>query len=169
MKRFACPTPRRENQRQQLSGTTMPSWTTCYSRRFAARKTKHYYVLAIINSNELAAAAEKRSWQEGYTAQDTSKAGLEATHSTLRRQRHATRPSQRTGPKLPSKNARPSSPTATSRPSRPATPSPEQPARCCGHEWQPNSKTAQDIEAAVAELLSDPAQAALAERQMTVG
>ena len=34
------------------------------------------------------------------------------------------------------------------------------------HEWQPNSATAQDIEAAVAELLSDPAQAALAKRQM---
>ena len=34
------------------------------------------------------------------------------------------------------------------------------------HEWQPNSKVAQDIETAVAELLSDPAQAALAERQM---
>ena len=34
------------------------------------------------------------------------------------------------------------------------------------HEWQPNSKVAQDIEATVAQLLSDPAQAALAERQM---
>ena len=34
------------------------------------------------------------------------------------------------------------------------------------HEWQPNSATAQAIEAAVAELLSDPAQAALAQRQM---
>ena len=34
------------------------------------------------------------------------------------------------------------------------------------HEWQPTSATARDIEAAVAELLSDPAQAALAERQM---
>ena len=34
------------------------------------------------------------------------------------------------------------------------------------HEWQPNSATAQDIEAAVAELLSDPAHAALAEQQM---
>ena len=34
------------------------------------------------------------------------------------------------------------------------------------HEWQPNSKVAQDIETAVAELLSNPAQAALAERQM---
>ena len=37
------------------------------------------------------------------------------------------------------------------------------------HKWQPNSKTAQGIEAAVAELLSDPAQAALADRQMTEG
>ena len=34
------------------------------------------------------------------------------------------------------------------------------------HEWQPNSETAQAIEASVAQLLSDPAQAALAERQM---
>ena len=34
------------------------------------------------------------------------------------------------------------------------------------HEWQPNSEVAQDIEAAVAELLSDPAQTKLAERQM---
>ena len=38
--------------------------------------------------------------------------------------------------------------------------------RLLRHEWQPNSKVAQDIEAAVAELLSDPAQAKLAERQM---
>ena len=34
------------------------------------------------------------------------------------------------------------------------------------HEWQPNSKTAQAIEAAVAELLSDSEQAKLAEEQM---
>ena len=38
--------------------------------------------------------------------------------------------------------------------------------RLLRHEWQPNSATAQTIEAAVAELLSDPAQAALAKRQM---
>ena len=37
------------------------------------------------------------------------------------------------------------------------------------HEWQPNSEVAQDIEATVAELLSDPAQAALAKRQMVGG
>ena len=34
------------------------------------------------------------------------------------------------------------------------------------HEWQPNSKTAQAIETAVAKLLSDPKQAELAEQQM---
>ena len=39
--------------------------------------------------------------------------------------------------------------------------------RLLRHEWQPTSETAQDIEDAVAQLLSDPAQAALAERQMT--
>ena len=38
--------------------------------------------------------------------------------------------------------------------------------RLLRHEWQPNSKIAQDIEGAVAQMLSDPAQAALAERQM---
>ena len=38
--------------------------------------------------------------------------------------------------------------------------------RLLRHEWQPNSFTAQDIEVVVAQLLSDPVQAALAERQM---
>ena len=38
--------------------------------------------------------------------------------------------------------------------------------RLLRHEWQPTSETAQAIEVAAAELLSDPAQAALAERQM---
>ena len=38
--------------------------------------------------------------------------------------------------------------------------------RLLRHEWQPNSETAQAIEATVAQLLSDPAQAALAEQQM---
>ena len=37
--------------------------------------------------------------------------------------------------------------------------------RLLRHEWQPNSATAQEI-AAVTELLSDPAQAALAEWQI---
>ena len=37
--------------------------------------------------------------------------------------------------------------------------------RLLRHDWQPTSTTALDIEAAVAQLLSDPAQAALAKRQ----
>ena len=40
--------------------------------------------------------------------------------------------------------------------------------RLLRHEWQPNSATAQAIEVAVAQLLSDPAQAELAEQQMQV-
>ena len=38
--------------------------------------------------------------------------------------------------------------------------------RLLRHQWQPNSKTAQAIETAVAKLLSDPKQAKLAEQQM---
>lgn len=38
--------------------------------------------------------------------------------------------------------------------------------RLLRHEWQPNGATAQAIEKVVAQLLSDPAQAELAERQM---
>lgn len=38
--------------------------------------------------------------------------------------------------------------------------------RLLRHTWQPSSKVAQDIECAVAQLLRDPAQAALAQRQM---
>ena len=37
------------------------------------------------------------------------------------------------------------------------------------HQWQPSSKTAQAIETAVAELLSDPKQAELAQKQMEKG
>ena len=40
--------------------------------------------------------------------------------------------------------------------------------RLLRHEWQPNSATAQTIEAAVAQLLSDPAQAGLAKKQMGI-
>ncbi len=40
--------------------------------------------------------------------------------------------------------------------------------RLLRHEWQPNSETARLIEWSVAELLSDPAQAALAARQMGI-
>ena len=39
--------------------------------------------------------------------------------------------------------------------------------RLLRHEWQPQSQTVQMIESTVAVLLSDPEQAALAERQMS--
>ena len=42
-----------------------------------------------------------------------------------------------------------------------------EPSTLLRHEWQPNSKTAPEIEAAVAKILSDPAQAKLAEQQMS--
>ena len=52
-------------------------------------------------------------------------------------------------------------------PTKPAGDSQSRAARkMLRHEWQPNSKTAQAIEVALAELLSDPEQATLAERQM---
>ena len=41
--------------------------------------------------------------------------------------------------------------------------------RLLRHEWQPNSATAKSVEAAVAQLLGDPTQAAFAERQMADG
>ena len=52
-------------------------------------------------------------------------------------------------------------------PSKPPGNTQSRPARSLlRHEWQPNSKTAQAIETAVAKLLSNPAQAKLAEQQM---
>ena len=52
--------------------------------------------------------------------------------------------------------------------SRPAGDSQSRAARrLLRHEWQPESATAQAIEAAVVQLLSDPSQAALAEQQMS--
>ena len=70
------------------------------------------------------------------------------------------------GAKPPSRSVRPSYPK-TSILSKPPGDAQSRPARSLlRHEWQPNSKTAQAIETAVAKLLSDPAQAKLAEQQM---
>ena len=41
--------------------------------------------------------------------------------------------------------------------------------RMLRYVWQPNSEVAQEIKTAVAQLLSTPAQAALAEQQMANG
>ena len=67
-----------------------------------------------------------------------------------------------------SKNAKSSSPRATSCPSRRAARDCASPAGFCATNGNPPVPTAQAIETAVAELLSDPAQAELAERQMDV-
>ena len=124
-----------------------------------------YYVLALINSEQLAAAAatfmtkgqygardfEKHGWKlpiPRYDASDPlhvhlSKLGKAAEQECATLIAHSDIMSKPAG-------------DAQSRAAR----------RLLRHEWQPNSKIAQDIEKAVANLLSDPAQAALAQQQM---
>ena len=123
------------------------------------------YVLAFVNSNQLATAAEtfmprglygarhlqKHGWKlpiPRYDANDPLHVRLSELGETAEQECQA----------LIAESDIPTKPAgdAQSRAAR----------RLLRHEWQPNSATAQDIEAAVAELLSDPAQAALAERQM---
>ena len=123
------------------------------------------YLTAIINSNKLAAAAEtfmsrglygarnfhKHSWKlpiPRYDASDPlhvrlSELGKAAAHECAAIIANSDIMSKPAG-------------NAQARAAR----------KVLRHEWQPNSATAQAIEAAVAELLSDPAQAALAKRQM---
>ena len=60
----------------------------------------------------------------------------------------------------------PHSQAATSHPSPAGDAQSRAARRLLRHEWQPNSATAQAIETAVAELLSDTKQAALAQQQM---
>ena len=123
------------------------------------------YVLALINSNALAAATapfmpkglygprhfHKHGWKLSIPRYDDS----DPLHVRLSQLGKA---AQRECAALVANSDIPTKPAgdAQSREAR----------RLLRHEWQPNSKVAQDIEAAVAELLSDPAQAALAERQM---
>ena len=123
------------------------------------------YVLAFVNSNQLATAAEtfmprglygarhlqKHGWKlpiPRYDANDPLHVRLSELGETAEQECQA----------LIAESDIPTKPAgdAQSRAAR----------RLLRHEWQPNSVTAQDIEAAVAQLLSDPAQAALAERQM---
>ena len=125
-----------------------------------------HYLLAILNSDELAARAkpfcttnwakkirdfEKHGWKlpiPRYDASDPLHTRLSELGATAEQECQALI----TQSDIMSKPAG----DAQSRAAR----------RLLRHEWQPNSKVAQDIEKAVAKLLSDPAQAALAERQM---
>ena len=124
-----------------------------------------YYVLAVINSNELAAAAEmfmaiglygarhfqKHGWKLPIPRYDASEP-LHVRLSELGKTAEQECTVRIADSDIPTKPAG----DAQSRAAR----------KMLRHEWQPNSEVAQDIEAAVAKLLSDPTQARLAEKQM---
>ena len=125
-----------------------------------------YYLLAIINSSALTTAAETFMTKGLYGARDFHKHGWklpiprydanEPLHVRLSERGKAAE--QECAAIIANSDIM----------SKPAGDAQSRAARkMLRHEWQPNSKVAQDIEATVAELLSDPAQAALAERQMS--
>ena len=124
------------------------------------------YVLALINSNALAAATapfmpkglygprhfEKHGWKlpiPRYNPSDLLHIRLSKLGKTAEQECLA----------LIAKSDIPTKPAgdAQSRAAR----------KMLRHEWQPNSATAQAIETAVTQLLTDPTQAALAEGQMS--
>ena len=124
-----------------------------------------YYVLAVINSDELAAAAATFMTKGLYGARDFEKHGWklpiprhDASYPLHLRLSELGKAAEQECAAIIANSDIPNQPAgdAQSRAAR----------KMLRHEWQPNSATAQAIEAAVAELLSDPAQAALAQRQM---
>ena len=124
-----------------------------------------YYVLAVINSEELAAAAATFMTKGQYGARDFEKHGWKLPIPRydsndplhVRLSELGATAEQECASIIANSDIM----------SKPAGDTQSRAARkMLRHEWQPNSEVAQDIEAAVAQLLSDPAQAALAERQM---
>ena len=122
-------------------------------------------MLAIINSNALTTAAESYMTRGLYGARDFHKHGwklpiprYDANEPLHVRLSELGKTAEQECAALVANSAIPNQPAGDTQ-SRAAR-------KMLRHEWQPNSEVAQDIEAAVAELLSDPAQAALAERQM---
>ena len=150
-----------ENTRAIVESTSYQ--TICQS------KSEAYYTLAIINSNELAKQAKpfcptnwakeirhfhKHGWKlpiPRYDADDALHVRLSGLGETAEQECQATIAQSDIMSRLAG--------DAQSRAAR----------RLLRHEWQPTSKTAQAIETAVAQLLTDPVQAALAERQMNDG
>ena len=125
-----------------------------------------YYVLAVINSDELAAAAATFMTKGLYGARDFEKHGwklpiprYDAGNSLHVHLSELGASAEQECAALIAKSDIPSNPPGNTQ-SRAAR-------SLLRHEWQPNSKTAQEIEAAVAKILSDPAQAKLAEQQMS--
>ena len=128
-------------------------------------ETETYYVLAVINSNELAAAAETFMSRGLYGARNFQKHGwklpiprYDARDPLHVRLSELGKTAEQECTALVANSDIPTKPAgdAQSRAAR----------KMLRHEWQPTSATALAIEDAVAELLSDPAQAALAEQQM---
>ena len=133
--------------------------TVCQSEEEA------HYVLAIINSNALTTAAESYMTRGLYGARDFHKHGWKLPIPRY----HSSDPLHVRLSEL-GKSAEQECATLVANSDIPTKPAGDAQSRAARkmlrHEWQPNSEVAQDIEAAVAQLLSDPAQAALAERQM---
>ena len=133
--------------------------TVCQSEEEA------HYVLAIINSNALSTAAEMFMTKGLYGARDFHKHGWKlpiprydasvALHTRLSELGRAAEQECKALIDNSDILTKPAG-NAQSRAAR----------KLLRHEWQPNSATAQAIETAVAELLSDPKQAALAQQQM---
>ena len=124
-----------------------------------------YYLIAIINSNELATAAESFMPKGLYGARYFHKHGWKLPIPRY----NASVPLHVCLSELGAVGEQECRALITQSDimSRPAGDAQSRAARrMLRHEWQPNSETAQAIETAVAQLLSDPAQAALAERQM---
>ena len=124
-----------------------------------------YYVLAVINSDVLAGAAATFMTKGLYGARDFEKHGwklpiprYDANEPLHVRLSERGKTAEQECAALVANSDIPTKPAgdAQSRAAR----------KMLRHEWQPISTTALAIEAAVAELLSDPAQAALAKRQM---
>ena len=124
-----------------------------------------YYLITIINSNALASAAEKFMARGLFGARHFQRQGWKLpiprydSHNPLHRRlsKLGKTAEQECQALIDQSDIKP----------KPAGKAQSSVARSLlRHEWQPTSKTAQAIEAAVAELLSDPAQAKLAEEQM---
>ena len=124
-----------------------------------------YYVLGVINSDELAAAAATFMTKGLYGARDFEKHGwkLPIPRHDANDPLHVQLSELGATAEQECREMIAQSDIMT----KPAGEAQSRAARhLLRHEWQPMSDTAQAIEVAVAKLLSDPAQAALAERQM---
>ena len=134
--------------------------TICHS------KNEAYYLIAIINSNELAKRAKPfcpTNWAKEIRHFHKHGWKLPIPRYEARNQLHlhlaklGKAAEQECTDRIANSDIR----------TKPAGDAQSRPARrLLRHEWQPTSKVAQDIEKAISELLGNPAQALMAEQQM---